>query len=128
MALPVVRSLKDSTLNCFTPSLATSPVAAQMVVPFSGRIIKTQGVSYGTTTGTTTVSVAINGGTAISSAALSIAAGGAGVEVESTITTSDYNASQVKDGDVISFTPSGGTGSSIGGTFHALIRRNQSDG
>jgi hypothetical protein len=128
MALPVNRSLKDYTLNCFTPSIATSPTAAQLVVPFSGRIVKTYGVSYGTTTGTTAVAVAVNGGTAISSAALSIAAGGAGVEVEATPSTSDFNACQVKDGDVISFTPSGGTGSSIGGTFHALIRRNSSDG
>jgi hypothetical protein len=28
--------------------------------------------------------------------------------------------------DVISFTPSGGTGSSIGGTFHVLIRQGAS--
>jgi hypothetical protein len=99
-----------------------------MVIPFSGRIVKTYGVSYGTTTGTTSVSVAINGGTAISSAALSIGAGGGSVEVESTVTTSDYNASQVKDGDVISFTPSGGTGSSIAGTFTCLVRLGHSDG
>jgi hypothetical protein len=123
-----MHSLKDYGLSVFTPSIATSPVAAQVVVPFSGRIIKTFGVSNGTTTGTTAVAVAVNGGSAISSAALSIAAGGAGVEVESTIVTTDYNASQVKDGDVLSFTPSGGTGASIGGSFGALIRMNHSDG
>jgi hypothetical protein len=127
MALPVNHSLKDYGLGCFTASIATSPVAAQVVVPFSGRIVKTYGVSYGTTTGTTAVAVAVNGGTAIGSAALSIAAGGAGVKVESTIVTSDYNASQAKDGDIISFTPSGGTGSSIGGYFGVLIRMNSSD-
>jgi hypothetical protein len=48
------------------------------------------------------------------------------VEVEATPSTSDYNACHVKDGDVISFTPSGGTGASIGGTFHALIRQGAS--
>ena len=122
MAVPTNRPLKDYTLSCFTTSIATTPVAPQVVVPFSGRIIKTYGVSYGTTTGTTAVAVAINGGSAISSAALSIAAGGAGLEVEATPRTNDFNACQVKDGDVISFTPSGGTGSSIGGTFTALIR------
>jgi hypothetical protein len=53
---------------------------------------------------------------------------GEGVKVESTVTTTDYNATQVKDGDVLSFTPSGGTGSSIGGSFSALIRMNHSDG
>jgi hypothetical protein len=128
MALPVSHSLKDKFLNCFTTSIASSPVAAQMVVPFSGRIVKTYGVSYGTTTGTTSVSVAINGGTAIGSAALSIAAGGGGVETEATVTTGDYNASQVRDGDILSFTPSGGTGSSIAGTFTALVRVGHSDG
>jgi hypothetical protein len=122
MAIPTNRPLKDYSLSTFSPSIATTPVATQMVVPVSGRILKTQGVSYGTTTGTTAIAVAVNGGTAISSAALSIAAGGAGVEVESTISTSDYNVAQVKDGDVISFTPSGGTGASIGGTFSCIIR------
>jgi hypothetical protein len=126
--MPTRHTLKDYNLHCFTTSIATSPVAAQVVVPFSGRIMKTFGVSNGTTTGTTAVAVAINGGTAISSAALSIAAGNAGVEVEAVPVTSDWNACQVKDGDVISFTPSGGTGASIGGSFCALIRMNHSDG
>jgi len=126
MAIPTNRPLKDYTLSCFTTSIATTPVAAQVVVAFSGRILKTQGVSYGTTTGTTAVAVAINGGSAISSAALSISAGGAGVEVESTVSTTDFNAAQVKDGDVISFTPTGGTGSSIGGSFTALMRQGAS--
>src|SRR6516164_7600540 len=116
MAVPTPRTLKDYFLSCFSPSIATSPVATQVVVPFSGRIVKTYGVSLGTTTGTTAVAVAINGGSAISSAALSIGAGGAGVEVEATVnaTGTDATASQVYDGEVISFTPSGGTGSSIG--------------
>jgi hypothetical protein len=128
MALPVNHPLKDYQLSGFTASIATSPVAVQVVVPFSGRIMKTYGVSYGTTTGTTAVAVAVNGGSAISSAALSIAAGGAGVKVEATPTSGDFNACQVKDGDVVSFSPSGGTGASIGGTFTALIKMNHSDG
>jgi len=99
MAVPTPRTLKDYFLSCFSPSIATSPVATQVVVPFSGRIVKTYGVSLGTTTGTTAVAVAINGGSAISSAALSIGAGGAGVEVEATVnaTGTDATASQVYD-------------------------------
>jgi len=119
MAVPANHTLKEYRLSCFSPSIASSPTAAYLIVPRSGRIIKTYGVSYGTTTGTTAVAVAINGGSAISSAALSIAAGNAGVEVEANVNATD--AAQVQDGDVISFTPSGGTGSTIGGMFTVAI-------
>jgi hypothetical protein len=79
----------------------------------------------GTTTGTITVAVAINGGSDIFSGLLTIApasgARGNSNVVELPVAVGS-TCQFVNEGDVISFTPSGGTGASIPGAFGLIIR------
>jgi hypothetical protein len=107
-----------------TTSIATAPVAAQVTVPVAGMVQRLYATASGTTTGTITVAVAVNGGSDITSGGLTIAAGTGSrgnlpfefAAIGSTIGPS------VSEGDVLTFTPSGGTGASIGGAFTAIIR------
>jgi hypothetical protein len=70
---------------------------------------------------TSAIAVQINGGTAISSAALSVTGGGAGTLFSSTVSTADAAvAAFVNEDDVISFTLSGATGS-VTGHFRVRI-------
>src|ERR1700761_5147125 len=115
MALPAPRPLNEVYLTEGTTSIATTPVAAFAVAPCSGYIHRAFAGSAGTTTGTITVAVSVNGGSDICGSALTIAAGAG------TLNSSPYvfpltgaNAQRINEGDFISFTPSGGTGSSIG--------------
>jgi hypothetical protein len=76
----------------------------------------------GTTTGTITVAVTINGGSDICGSALTIAAGSgnSGSSVFNVAPTG-ANSVTVQEGDFILFTPSGGTGASINGSFALVI-------
>ena len=67
------------------------------------------------------IAVAINGGADIGTGALSIAPGAAGTGA-SDAPANSVGSAQVNEGDFISFTPSGATGSNIPATFHAVIR------
>jgi hypothetical protein len=78
----------------------------------------------GTTTGTVTVTVAINGGSDIAGGALTIAAG-TGSRAGSVVEFAGVGSSSgvfVNEGDCIIFTPSGGTGASIPGAFALVVR------
>jgi hypothetical protein len=83
----------------------------------------------GTTTGGTpiTVAVAINGGSDICGGGLQIATGTgarAGSVFELNMIGGSTNpAAQIFEGDLISWTPSGGTGASIPGAFGLVIRK-----
>ena len=123
MALPQVRPINEVSVFAQTTSIATTPVAGVAVAPVTGYIDRVFAVSDGTTTGTITVAVKINGGSDIASGALQIAAGSgnannAGVQIPLV----GSGAAHVAEGDVITFTPSGGTGTSIPGAFAAVIR------
>jgi hypothetical protein len=121
MALPINRRFNEQAVSCKTASVATTPVAAYCVAPCKGYVVRTFGVLEGTiTTAAAAVSVAINGGSNIG--ALSIAVGAAGTAAED-IPTASESSRWVNEGDVISFTPSGATGSSIPANFHAVIRQ-----
>jgi hypothetical protein len=126
MALPVSRPFYDVPAKAGTTSIATTPVAAFAIAPVSGLIQRVFAGAAGTTSGTIAVSVTINGGSDITGGGLTIAAGsgtrnnpayelalvGAGA------TSGVY----VNEGDMITFTPSGGTGATIPGAFCAMIR------
>jgi hypothetical protein len=123
MPLSKKLTFKDIVLSESTTSLATTPVATQAVAPVTGIIVKVAAAPGGTTTGTTTVAVAINGGADIAGGLLAIPAGASarqGVTVE--LAKNGAGAAVVQEGDLISFTPSGGTGASIPGAFVAVIR------
>ena len=119
MALSVPHPLKEYSLNAFTTQIGTTPVAAFVAVPKKGRIVGIKGVQSAAVTGTAAVAVAINGGSAISSLALSMTGGGAGSEFSAAANSTD--AADVNEDDVISVTPSGATGSATG-SFTLIIR------
>ncbi len=109
-----------------TTSIATSPIAAYAVVPTAGYVQRCFAAAGGTTTGTITVAIAVNGGSDICNSALTIAAGSGArnnpVLELPLVGTAAGDTVFVNEGDFISFTPSGGTGSSIGGAFALVIR------
>lgn len=119
MSLPVPHALKEYHLNAYSSSIGATPAVAYAAVPKKGRIVGVKAVQSAAVTGTSAVAVAINGGTAISSAALSITGGSAGTEFSSTVNSTD--TADVSEDDVISFTPSGATGTSVG-FFTVIIR------
>lgn len=123
MALIKKLTFKDIVLAESTTSIATTPVVVVAVAPCSGILVKVAAAAGGTTTGTTTVAVAINGGSDVAGGLLTVAAGTgarAGTTVE--LAKNGVNAPTVNEGDLISFTPSGGTGASIPGAFVAVVR------
>ena len=122
MTFPNPHPLNEHVVTCKTLSVGTSPVAAWCVAPGRGRVVRTYAVLEGTITGANAaIAVAINGGADIGTGALSIAPGAAGTGA-SDAPANSVGSAQVNEGDFISFTPSGATGSNIPATFHAVIR------
>jgi hypothetical protein len=122
MALPNVRpTLREHVVFAHCPSIATSPSAVSTFATVKGKIKRTFAVSNGTTTGTTAVAVTTTGSNSdIGAGGLSIPPGAGALPVEDFPNNAAGNA-LVNEGDVITFTPSGGTGASITGTFAAVI-------
>lgn len=125
MSLPAIHpTLEETFLAEGTTSIATTPVAAVIVSPIAGILSAVLASAGGTTTGTIAVSVIINGGSDITSGGLTIAAGtGARNNPSFGLPKVGIHANYVNEGDVITFTPSGGTGASIPGAFAAIIRQ-----
>ena len=122
MTLPNIRPVNEWTVTCKTASVGTTPAAAWCVAPVKGKIVRTFAVSNGTTTGTVAVAVTTTASASdIGAGGLSIPAGAGALPVEDFPANAAGNA-LVNEGDVITFTPSGGTGSSIAGYFCAVIR------
>ncbi len=121
MTLPTPRPFQEEALVESTTSIATSPVAASMIAPRAGPIERLMAAAAGTTTGTIAVAVSINGGSDITGGSLTIAAG-TGARAASIYEPGVLDGAAVNEGDLITFTPSGGTGTSIGGAFAAVIR------
>ena len=123
MTLPTPRPYHDVVLAESTTSIATSPVSAAAIAPRAGTIERIYAAAGGTTTGTITVAVTVNNGSDITGGNLTIAAGSnaraASVYEPGMVGTTPI---QVNEGDLITFTPSGGTGASIPGAFAAIIR------
>lgn len=125
---PGHRPFSDAILAESTTSIATTPVAASMVAPCNGFMHKVYAASNGTFTGTITVKVTISSSTStdVTSGTLTIAAGSGvqsvSVEIPKTVMANGLSMVPVNEGDLITFTPSGGTGASIPGAFTAVIR------
>lgn len=123
MALTSNRPFSECYINESTTSIAATPVAVTAVAPVAGYVERGMAAAGGTTTGTIIVAVTINGGSDIFGSALTVAAGSnarAGSVVELPMVGS--SAVYVNEGDCITFTPSGGTGSTIPGAFALVIR------
>src|SRR5689334_8185946 len=75
MPLPSPRPFSEIAISESTTSIATSPVGATAVAPVAGYVQRVMAAAGGTTTGTITVAVSINGGADIAGGALTVAAG-----------------------------------------------------
>lgn len=116
MALTVNHPLiREHTITAFTSSLGSTPLVAYVRAPFRGKIVKVGVVQNGAVTGTSTVATAING-TAVTGGSLSVTGGSAGTLFSAVPTA----AHRVVEDDVISFTPSGATGTVTGHCFVVL--------
>jgi len=116
MALPLNHPLlRENFATIYCPSIGTTPVAAYKRVPYRSRIGKISVIPQGTiTSADCTVTVAVNGTTNTAlGGTLPVSGAGAGVLAEWSPTTSVY----VNEGDYITFTPSGASGSSIAAEF-----------
>ncbi len=122
------RLRKDVKVNASTSSIGTTPVAGVAVAPTAGYIQRVFAAAGGTTTGTVTVSVSINGGSDITNSLLTIAPG-SGARNNPPLEFA-YTAAPnlVAEGDLITFTPSSGTGASITGAFGCVIRTGTAGG
>jgi hypothetical protein len=124
MAMAQDRPNNEASLQASTSSIGATPVAGVTVATNAGQIQRVFAAAGGTTTGTITVAVAVNGGADITNSGLTIAAGsgaraGSVYEFQTNIGTA---AVYVNEGDFISFTPSGGGGVSVPGSFGCVIR------
>lgn len=125
MTITKMRPYNEAHMCESTTSIAASPVAANMIVPTAGYIQRCLASSTGTTTGTITVAVTVNGGSDICNSLLLIPPGSGNVPaiIELNLVGAGSTSGVfVNEGDTVVFTPSGGTGSSIGGAFAAVIR------
>lgn len=118
MALPTLHPVSEEVITTQTASLGTAPVACHMRAPFRGKILKV-GVQQGTAvSGTSVVTVAING-TAVTGGAITVNTGTAGT----LFTAAPTGANSVVEDDVVSFTPAGANGVTTVGHCFAVFRR-----
>lgn len=131
MSLPNNHTNKEATIHCHTASSAASPIAAVMRAPFAGYVISVAGVVEAAFTTDMSVAVAIiaavAGGTApaagvaMTGSPFTITASNSAIGTSTSLVPTGANF--VNEGDLISFTPSGSTGTNIPATFSATIRR-----
>jgi hypothetical protein len=126
MALPVSRPFYDVILTESTTSISLTPVGATAVAPVSGIIQRVGAAAGATSAGTITVSVTVNGGSDITGGGLTIAAGSGARNNPSfelaMVGAGTTSGVYVNEGDLITFTPSGGTTGTVPGAFFAVIR------
>lgn len=131
MALPTNHPLlKEQTFTASTNSIASTPLACAIRAPYRGVIVSIGGVSHGAFTTDCSVAVVIKAavsggtapgsGTAITGSPLVLTASNSAAGTSSSYVPTGANV--VNEGDLIVFTPSGSTGTTIGGTFSATIQ------
>lgn len=119
--------LSEYLLQVHTTSLATTPVAVYVAVPFDGEIVESRVTIYGAITSaasTNTLAVlpagvaasAVDVGTTLDVAVSGSAAG-------KTYSAAHTGSRTVRAGDSIRITPAGATGASIRGDYVIKIRR-----
>jgi hypothetical protein len=112
MALPLNRQFDELPAYARTSSIGATPVAASTLATKKGRITRAFAFSEGASSGTITVAISVAGTSqgSFSFTGGSNAAGSAEFSIP------------VGEGDLITFTPSGGAGATIAGHFYAIIR------
>jgi hypothetical protein len=119
MALPINRPIDEVVVSARTTSIGATPAAASTVAVAKGTLQRAYAFSEGASTGTIAVAVAINGGTSLGSISFTGGANTSG-SIEFGLASSTLN---VSEGDLITFTPSGGGGATIPGHFYAIINK-----
>lgn len=129
MALPENHPIDEQTLSTSTNSIASTPLAAVIRASFRGRVKRFGAVSHGAFTTDCSIAVAIitavaggtapGSGTAVSGSPMTLTASNSAAGTSTSMVPSADTF--VNEGDLIAFTPSGSTGTTIGGTFSAVI-------
>lgn len=115
MALPINRPVGEVSVNARTTSIGATPAAASTVAIKKGFLERVFAFSEGASSGTIAVAVAINGGSTVATVSFTGGSNAVGsVELATPVS--------INEGDVITFTPSGGAGATIPGHFYAIIR------
>src|SRR5262245_54076813 len=121
MPLPANHPVNELVVQAFSRSIGASPEAAYVRAPFRGQIIKLGCVTQGAiTTADATITTAING-TAITGGSVTVTLSGAAAGQHFSATPTA--ARDVVEDDVVSFTPSGASGATIGGQMYAVFKR-----
>jgi hypothetical protein len=119
MSLPIVRPIDEICVVARTTSIGATPVAGSTVAVAKGYLERAFAFSEGASTGTISVAVAINGGTSVGSISFTGGANTSG-SIELGLASATL---YVNEGDLITFTPSGGGGATIAGHFYAVISK-----
>ena len=122
MAIASTHRFNIAHLGCHSASIGATPIAAALRVPFRCQIIRVSG------TAATSISVAdcsvsvmsYVSGTATGIVTLTLAV--ANADAGQTNTADPASPTFLNEGDVIKFVPSGATGTSVPGTFVAMLR------
>jgi hypothetical protein len=130
MALPTNYPLYQDTLCTSTNSIASSPLACAIRAPYRGTIDRIGAVSHGAFTTNCSIAVAIitspaagaapGAGTAVTGSPMTLTAANSAAGTQTSMIPTGANF--VEEGDIIVFTPSGSTGTTIGGTFTVSFR------
>lgn len=115
MALPQNRSVNEQVVRASTTSIGATPAAGSTVATKKGILERAFAFSEGASSGTIAVAISLNGGSTVATITFTGAANAVGV-------VEPAGAVNINEGDVITFTPSGGAGSTIPGHFYAVIR------
>lgn len=115
MALPINRSINEQVVRANTTSIGATPAACSTVATKKGLLERAFAFSEGASSGTISVAISINGGSTVATISFTGAANAVGVVEPATPIA-------IAEGDVITFTPSGGAGATIPGHFYAVIR------
>ena len=124
-------TLKEQVIYAHSPSIGTSPIVAVARSPYRGKVVKVGLVINGAITAapcSTAVNIIPNAadatapgtGTAITGSPFVITNTNSAAGSTNSFVPSGANA--INEDDLITFTPSGATGTSITGTYYAVIQ------
>lgn len=115
MALAANHTLMEQKVYAYSPSIGTTPIVAYTIAPFRCKVVAVKSVINGAITVANSSCAITIAGTAITgSPHLIVQSGSAAGQVD---TTSFTGANIANEGDYISITPSGATGTTITGLF-----------
>lgn len=120
MALPNNHTLATQDLTAFSSSVGATPVVAYIRAPYRAKVLVFTGILRGAiSTADGTITVAVNG-TTIGTFTITQSGSAAGQLFKGAPTTTAL--SFVNEDDVISFTPSGASGATVGMDFSVALR------